>query len=199
MEMGPVLLSRYTQDVGFDTRALARYIGNLEQGRSKVSVNSALSVGDRADHFRLRTTGDEFVRVSTGELVGERGAGIEVAEDGTVRYQLISATGRIIADSDPDSGAEFEAWQALASDENLELGKGWYVLRVSRGREALDPKEYVYSFTLRSGVEPVPAAGPDIASREFLTTERPAPPGAELDRFAGVPSVLGLLVDVRVF
>src|SRR3990170_6614735 len=113
------LLSRFTQDVGFDTRALARYIGNLEEGRSKVSVNSALTEGDRDDYFRFRMTADGFVRLRTGELVGNDGEGIEVAKDGTIRYQLLSASGRVIADSDPESPAN-DAWQALISDDNLE-------------------------------------------------------------------------------
>ena len=194
----PVLLLRYTEDVGFDTRLAARYIGNLEDGRSKVSVNSSLRPnGDRADHFRFRVTADGFVRLSTGELVGEDGKGIDVAEEGTVRYQLLSASGRVIADSNPDS-LEFEAWQELTSDTNLGLSRGTYTLRVARGGEAVDIKEYVYSFTLRSGPDPIAAGADETASREFLTTERPAPAGATFDQFANVTSVLGLFADVLV-
>ena len=84
----PVLLLRYTQDTGLDTRAYARYMGNLEAGRSKVSVNSSLSVGDKEDNFRFRITGgDQFVRIRTGELTGKDGSGTALAPDNTVRYQ----------------------------------------------------------------------------------------------------------------
>lgn len=192
------LLTRYTQDVGLDTRGLARFIGTLEEGRSKVSVNSALSPNDRQDYFRFRMTAAGFARIRTGELVGEEGRGNVVAKDGTVRYQLLTASGRVIADSDPSSTTHQE-WLDLSSDANLELSKGSYTLRVARGPESVDRKDYVYSFTLRSGREPVTDEARDLAVREFLTTERPAAAGSELDRFAHVTSVLGLFVDVQTF
>ena len=199
MATTPVLLSRYSQDIGFDSRMLARYIGNLEQGRSNVSVNSALSVGDRTDHFRFKVTSDQFVRITTGELVGAEGRGVDLAKEGTVRYQLLSASGQVRADSDPNAGAAYEAWQDLNSETNLKLAKGSYTLRVARGREAISSKEYVYSFTFRSGVEAIDNDQTDTASREFLTTERPAPAGATFDQYANVTAVLGLFTDVRVF
>ena len=199
MATTPVLLSRYSQDIGFDSRMLARYIGNLEQGRSNVSVNSALSVGDRTDHFRFKVTSDQFVRITTGELVGAEGRGVDLAKEGTVRYQLLSASGQVRADSDPNAGAAYQAWQDLNSETNLKLAKGSYTLRVARGREAISSKEYVYSFTFRSGVEAIDNDQTDTASREFLTTERPAPAGATFDQYANVTAVLGLFTDVRVF
>ena len=155
MSTTPVLLSRYSQDLGNDIRGLARYIGNLEEGRSKVSVNSALPPGDRWDHFRFRVTGREFVRIRTGELIGEEGKGAEVAKKGTVRYQLLSASGRVIADSDERAGAEYEEWQKLSSDTNLALSKGSYTVRVARGPAAESTREYLYSFTFRSGLSPI--------------------------------------------
>lgn len=194
----PALLSRYTQDVGLDTRALARYIGNLEEGRSKVSVNSSLSVGDRWDHFRFRVGVDQWVRLSTGELVGKDGAGNEVAPDRTVRYQLLSPSGQVIADSDPESGAEYEAWLDLTSDTNLNLTRGSYTLRISRDRDAIGTKDYIYAITFKSGVSPVTGESSETAFREFLTTERPAPPGAAFDQFANITAILGLFADVRV-
>jgi hypothetical protein len=199
MATTPTVLVRYTQDVGLDSRGMARYIGNLEEGRSKVSVNSSLSVGETQDYFRFRVNADQFARLRTGELVGEDGEGLDVAKDGTVRYQLLTASGRVIADSDPDAGAEFEAWNDLTSDANLELSKGTYTVRVARDRDAVHSKDYVYSFTIRSGVEPVTDDSAELASREFLTTERPAPPGSTFDQFANVTAILGLFADVRVF
>ena len=199
MATTPILLSRYTQDIRLDSRMLARYIGNLEQGRSNVSVNSALSVGDKVDHFRFRVTSDQFVRLTSGELVGAEGRGVDIAKEGTVRYQLLSASGQVRADSDPNAGAAYEAWQDLNSGTNLKLAKGSYTLRVARGREAISSKEYIYSFTFRSGVEAIGDNQKDTASREFLTTERPAPAGATFDQHANVTAVLGLFTDVRVF
>lgn len=193
---GVALLSRYSQDVVADGRAAARYIGNLEQGRSRVSVNSGLVAGDREDYFRFRMTAAGFVRLRTGELVGDRGKGVEVAKDGEVRYQLLSGSGRVIADSDNRSGAAYDQWLALTSDRNLNLARGSYTLRVARGTAAVERREYVYSFTLRSDQEPVTATSPDRASREFLTTERPAPAQPRFDRFANVTTVLGHYVSL---
>ena len=198
MATTPTILIRYSQDIGLDTRMLARYVGNLEAGRSNVSVNSALSVGDKADHFRFKVTSDQFVRITTGELIGDQGRGVELAKAGTVRYQLLSGSGQVRADSDPNAGAAYEAWQDLNSATNLKLAKGTYTLRVARDREAIGSKEYVYSFTLRSGTEAIDNDQTDTASREFLTTERPAPAGATFDQYANVTAVLGLYTDVRV-
>lgn len=199
MATTPTVLLRYSQDIRAELRGLARYVGNLEGGRSKVSVNSALSVGDREDYFRFKVDGEQFVRLRTGELEGADGAGNEVARDGTVRYQLLSASGQVLADSNPDAGAAFEAWERLVGETNVKLGKGSYTLRVARDREAVNTKDYVYSFTLRSGVEPITNDTEEGASREFLTTERPAPATASFDQFANVTSVLGLFADVRAF
>ncbi len=198
MATTPTILVRYSQDIGLDTRMLARYVGNLEAGRSNVSVNSALSVGDKADHFRFKVTSDQFVRITTGELIGGQGRGVELAKTGTVRYQLLSGSGQVRADSDPNAGAAYEAWQDLNSATNLKLAKGSYTLRVARDREAIASKEYIYSFTFRSGVEAIDNDQTDTASREFLTTERPAPAGATFDQYANVTAVLGLYTDVRV-
>ncbi len=199
MATTPVLLSRYSQDLSNDIRGLARYIGNLEEGRSKVSVTSALPVGDRWDHFRFRVTGQEFVRIRTGALVGVDGEGGEPVKSGVVRFQLLSVAGRVIADSDEKAGAEFDEWQKLTGDGNLKLSKGNYIIRVARGPDSEGPKEYVYSFTLRSGVAPITGDTEESASREFLTTERPAAEGASFDQYASVTAVLGLFVDVRTF
>ncbi len=206
MEMTPTLLSRYTQDVaGIDSRMVARYIGNLEEGRSKISVNSALSKGDKSDHFRLRITGaDQWVRLSTGELLDDGGESIGLAKDGEVRYQLRSPSGQLMADSDPNAGAAYEAWVKLTSEANLKLNKGYYTLSVQRGPDGVDAKEYIYSFTFRSGVDAITNDTPELASREFLTTERPAPADAMAGGFAYTPNghitaILGLFTDVRIF
>ena len=196
----PTVLTRYSQDPGAsDSRGLARYIGSLEEGRSKVSVNSALSVGDRSDFFRFRNTADGYVRIRTGELVGnDRNEGSELAKDGTVHYQLLSQSGRVIADSNPETGSAYEAWQKLNSPDNLRLGKGSYTLQVSRGKEAINSKVYIYSLTLRSNVEPITNSSPESASREFLTSESPAPRGSQFDLYGNVTAILGLFADVRV-
>ena len=206
MEMTPTLLSRYTQDVaGIDSRMVARYIGNLEEGRSKVSVNSALSKGDKSDHFRFRVVGeDQWLRLSTGELRDEADEGVDLAKDGEVRYHLRSPSGQLIADSDPNAGAAYEAWTKLTSQENLKLSKGYYTLSVQRGPGAVEPKEYIYSFTFRSGVDPITNDTPELASREFLTTERPAPANAlgggyAYDANGHVTAILGLFANVRAF
>ncbi|MGE0441790.1 MAG: hypothetical protein AB7S39_14980 [Gemmatimonadales bacterium] len=199
MATTPQVLLRYSEDVGYELRGLARYIGSLDdEGRSKVSVNSSLSPNESEDYFRFQVKSDQFVRIRTGELLGEDGAGNEAAPDGTVRYQLLTQTGRVVADSNPDSGEAYEAWVKLTSDSNLELSKGSYTIRVARERGAVRAQEYIYSFTFRSGTDPITGDTPELASREFLTTERPAPAGAAFDQFANVTAILGLFADVRV-
>ncbi|MHB1330187.1 MAG: hypothetical protein ACYC2K_18460 [Gemmatimonadales bacterium] len=205
METSPVLLSRYTQDVGgLDSRMVARYIGNLEEGRSKVSVNSALSKGDQSDHFRIRVTGDDqWVRITTGELFDGGDDAVEVANNDEVRYQLRSPSGQLMADSDPNAGAAYDTWVKLTSEENIKLNKGYYTLSVQRGPDAVEAKEYIYSFTFRSGVDAITNDTPELASREFLTTERPAAVDT-VGGFAYTPNghitaILGLFADVRVF
>src|SRR5262249_41088659 len=101
----PVLLLRYTQDLASDSRLVARYIGNLEDGRSKVSVNSSLSVGDQTDYFRFNMTKDGLARIRTGEVVNGTDGTTQAAKNGTVQYQLLSPSGRVIADSNPNAGA----------------------------------------------------------------------------------------------
>lgn len=196
MATNPVVLARYTQDLGNDIRGLARYVGNLEEGRSKVSVNSSLSVGDREDFFRFRVTTDQLVRLRTGELVGKNGAGKDLAPENAVRYQLLSPSGRTIADSDPNAGPAYDAWTKITSDDNLRLTKGSYTLRTSRGRAAVNAEEYVYSLTLRSGPSAITDDTQESASREFLTTERPAPPNSVSAGQTGSAAVLGLFVNV---
>ena len=199
----PVLLLRYSQDLATDSRLVARYIGNLEDGRSKVSVNSLLSVGDQADYFRFTMTADGLAKITTGEVVNGTDGTTQAAKDGTVLYQLLSPSGRVIADSNPNAGAAYEAWQKFTGDANLQLGKGSYTLRVARGKDAVASTDYVYSFTMRSGQDPITADSAETASREFLTTERPADPTAVNNATYGintnVTAVLGLFTDVTAF
>lgn len=197
----PAVLSRYTQDLSPDGRAYARYIGNLEQGRSNLSLNSSLTQGDRQDWFRFRVTENSYLHLTSGEVIGDKNnQGAEVAPDGTVRYRLLSPSGRVIADSDPNAGAAHDAWVKLTSDDNLKLSKGTYNLQVSRGKSAVDVKNYIYSLTMRSNVDPVTADAPNTAIREFLTTETPPTAASQTDLYGNtnVTAVLGLFADVRV-
>jgi hypothetical protein len=199
MAVDPVLLSRYTQDIASDSRIQARYVGNLEGGRSRVSVNSALSKGDRDDYFRFRVTEAGYVRLSTGELVGQNGTATGVAPDGTVRYQILSSSGRVVADSDPKSGAAYAAYQKLTTGDSLQMSKGDYVIRVARDKQAINNQEYVYSFTFKSSPRPLGPDQDDQASREFLTTERPADPSATTAAsYNSQGAVLGLFSGVSV-
>ncbi len=195
----PVLLSRYTQDLANDSRGLARFIGNLEEGRSKVSLNTSLMVGDRSDFFRFKTTSDSYVRITTGELVGDaQNQGSEAAKDGSVRYRIRSASGQVVADSDPRTGAAYEAWQKLTSSANLKLGKGTYTIEATRGTEGINSKNYIYSLTLRSNVEPITDSSAETASREFLTTETPSSTNSTYGGGGdtNVTAVLGLFTDL---
>ncbi|MEO8449239.1 MAG: hypothetical protein ABI647_05580, partial [Gemmatimonadota bacterium] len=75
------------------------------------------------------------------------------------------------------------------------LSKGSYVMRVSRDKAAIDNKDYVYSLTVRNAGTPITNDSADLASREFLTTERPS---AGIDVSSSVASVLGLFSTVNM-
>ena len=66
----------------------------------------------------------------------------QVGDDG-VRVQLMNRLGRVMADSDPKAGDEYDSFKKLQAG-NLTVDKGDYTLRVTRdkGQSDKDPKNY---------------------------------------------------------
>ena len=134
-----------TRDVRFDNQATARDFGVLKKDESRLNLFSLLSKGDSVDVFRFRVATTEKTRFAI--------LNASPADKDKVRYQILSkATGRVVADSDPKSGAANEAFQQLLDGE-MEMKSGDYILRVSRvnnlGKER--DKEFSYAVQLTQG------------------------------------------------
>lgn len=172
----PVVLSRTAADVAFETRQQARYIGDLNDGTLRVDLSSALTRRDKEDFYRIRvTTSDTYVRLYALERISQNGGESKDIEPGQVRYQLLNSAGRIIADSDPSAGEAYRRYQDLVGDNNLQLGRGSYILRVSRSDTADASANYAYDLTLRGNWQPLKLGAADNSLRVYSTVETPAP------------------------
>jgi len=113
-----------TRDVLYDNQATARDFGVLKKDESRLNLFSLLSKGDSVDVFRFRVATTAKTRFSI--------LSANAGDAGKIRFQILSkATGRVIADSDTESGEVHAAYEQLVDGE-LELKSGDYVLRVSR-------------------------------------------------------------------
>jgi hypothetical protein len=152
----PVVLSRTATDVAYETRQQARYIGDLNDGTLRVDLSSALTKRDKEDFYRIRvTTSDTFVRLYAMERISQNGGESKDIDPGQVRYQLLNSAGRILADSDPSAGEAYQRYQDLIGDNNLQLGRGSYILRVSRSATADSSANYAYDLTMRGNWQPL--------------------------------------------
>lgn len=173
-------LQRPSQDIAGETRYDARYVGNLDVGRSSIGIRSALTTdGDKMDQFRFRMLSEANLVLSAGILqpapLGSDNQS-DPAPEGSTRIQLLGLGGRVIADSDPRAGSAYSAWQKLSSEKNLKLGRGDYTIKISRGPKANPALPYTYLISLRSGTQAVDPASPDTSNRYFETIETPASP-----------------------
>lgn len=105
-------------------------IGILAKNTTRLNVASLLAANDTVDFYKFKVTSK-----------GEATLG-HVGDDG-VRIQLMSRLGTVLADSNTDSGADYEAFQSLEKGE-LTLDKGDYTLRVTRdkGESVREDKNY---------------------------------------------------------
>ncbi|CAO3410696.1 hypothetical protein [Azospirillum largimobile] len=111
-------------------------IGVLAKNTTRLNVASTLSANDKVDFFKFKVT-------SKGEMTMG-----QVGDDG-VRVQLMNRLGRVLADSDPKSGDNYDAFKKLQAG-NLTVDKGDYTLRVSRdkGQPDKDPKNYAMQLVM---------------------------------------------------
>ncbi len=113
-------------------------IGILAMNTTRLNVASTLAANDNVDFYKFKTTSK-----------GEATLG-HVGDDG-VRIQLMNRLGTVLADSDPKSGDDYDAFKSLEKGE-LTLDKGDYTLRVTRspGESAATPKNYALQMVMGS-------------------------------------------------
>lgn len=105
-------------------------IGVLAKNATRLNVASTLAPNDKVDFYKFKVT-----------TKGEMTLG-QVGDDG-VRVQLMNRLGRVMADSDPKAGDEYDSFKKLQAG-NMTVDKGDYTLRVTRdkGQSDKDPKNY---------------------------------------------------------
>ena len=147
-----------TRDVRFENHATARNIGVLKKDQTRLNVFSSLSSGDAVDGYQFRVTSKTATTFSVLNASKE--------DEEQLRFQVYyKSSGRLLADSDPKSGAAHTVYQAMR-DGIFEMETGDYVLRVSRTHGAGDDgkKEYSYAIQLSQG----------LYSQDYDTIERAA-------------------------
>ncbi|MBP2297667.1 hypothetical protein [Azospirillum picis] len=112
------------------TAGSATDIGMVTKNVSRLNVASSLAANDKVDFYKFKAT-------TKGELTMG-----QVGDDG-VRVQLMNKYGRVMADSNKDSGDDYAAFKKLQAG-NLTIDKGDYTIRVTRdkGQSDKDPKNY---------------------------------------------------------
>ncbi|MDQ2106619.1 hypothetical protein [Azospirillum isscasi] len=112
-------------------------IGILAKNVTRLNVVSNLAANDKVDFHRFRVT-------SKGEATLGR-----VGDDG-LRVQLMTKLGTVIADSNPDTGKDYETFQKLQTGE-LTLDRGEYAIRVTREKGQSDKETKNYALQLQMG------------------------------------------------
>ncbi|MCG5240329.1 hypothetical protein ACIU1J_29425 [Azospirillum doebereinerae] len=113
-------------------------IGILAKNTTRLNVASTLAANDSVDFYKFKVTSK-----------GEATLG-QVGDDG-VRVQLMSRLGTVLADSNKDSGGDYEKYQSLQRGE-LTLDKGDYTLRITRdkGESVNTDKNYALQLVMGS-------------------------------------------------
>lgn len=112
-------------------------IGILAKNVTRLNVVSNLAANDKVDFFKFRVTSK-----------GEATLG-EVGDEG-VRVQLMTKYGTVLADSNKDSGKEYEKYQSLQRGE-MTLDRGEYTIRVTRDKDVPAKEAKNYALQLQMG------------------------------------------------
>ena len=158
----------FTQDVPNEKLTDARYVGDLRPNQNRLNVFSLASRGDPDDSYRfnLKSGGNVHLAMLVDSLDAQRhvvesetaqGLGVQV-----LQYQGSSA--KVIADSDPNSGAANRMYNQLIGD-GARLMAGKYLVRVYRRKDTSANAEFFYSLQLVG----------DRYSRDYDTMQREAP------------------------
>jgi hypothetical protein len=159
----------FVQDVSNEKLTDARYVGDLRPNQNRLNVFSLASRGDPDDSYRfnLKSGGNVHLAMLVDSLDAQRhvvqsetaqGLGIQV-----LQYQGSSA--KVIADSDPNSGAANQMYNQLTGGEGARLAAGKYVVRVYRQQDTSANAEFYYSLQLVG----------DRYSQDYDTMQREAP------------------------
>lgn len=162
-------VEEFQQDVkksSYNHSAFATDVGVLTKDVSRLNVMSNLAAGDPADFYKVRITADG---ATTLGQVGDPG----------VRFQLTDKSGAVLADSDEQAGAAYDAYKKLQSGE-YQATAGDYTIRISRaaGEKAGEAKNYAFQL-LQGGY-----------TRDYDTVARQPTTGAGKN---GAPSYLDIL------
>jgi len=131
---------KQTNDVQIDNRMTARNVGVLRQNYSRLNVFSSLDKNDTADFFTFTaaTSGPTKLGVLTDNPT----------DASNVRFQVIDKNGNTIADSSPDAGSAYDAYQKLTAG-TLNLQSGKYVLRVTRQDDTKANQQNAYNYAIQ--------------------------------------------------
>ena len=141
----------YVKDVPNETITDARYIGDLRPNQNRLNTFSLFTNNETDDNYRfsLKSSGNVHLSMLVDRLDANRK--IEESETATgLGIQVIQYQGsshKVIADSDPDSGAANQLYTQLSGD-GATLPAGKYVVRVYRQPDTSPHTEYSYSFQL---------------------------------------------------
>lgn len=128
-------VEEFQQDVrksSYNHNAFATNIGVLVKDVSRLNVMSSLPADDPADFYKLKVVSDGDMTLGQ---VGDKG----------VRFQLMDKAGKLLADSDEQAGAAYDAYKKLQGGSYPAI-KGDYTVRVSRaaGEKAGEAKNYAF-------------------------------------------------------
>lgn len=133
-------VQEYEQTVkksGYNTAPFASNIGTLVKDTSRLNVFSSLASNDPADFYKFSVTTKGDATIGT---VGDAG----------VRVQLMDRQGKVIADSNKESGSTYDAFKKLQSG-SLTLDKGDYTMRIARDKDVPVKDAKSYGVQLRMG------------------------------------------------
>jgi hypothetical protein len=129
-----------TNDVQIDNRMTARNVGILRENNSRLNVFSSLDKNDPADFFTFSVSSTAPTKL--GMLTDNQ------QNEADVRVQVLDQSGRVVADSSPDSGDANSAYKQLqAGTYNLQAGK--YVLRVSRQDDSHANQQNTFNYAIQ--------------------------------------------------
>lgn len=148
MATSPIVYNQKTKDIANEGRADARYIGLLDQNRTRLNINSALTRRqDDQDVFRFRVT--RGGKLGIGATVIKEGA-VSNERNGDIRIEILDRSRRPIADSKATSGALKENYQKIQADK-YELQNSDYYIRITRDKSIPKTEAVQYSIQLRNG------------------------------------------------
>lgn len=147
--------SKQTRDIVGETIASARDIGLLRKNETRLNVVSALTKGDKVDHYKFRL-----------QAAGQIGLGYSLnTGDKPIRIELLDQNSRrVLADSAAKDGDLQKAYNDLLAGE-YDAKQGSYVVRVTREDVTDTTSNSSYILQLTAGT---------TYKADYDLTERPA-------------------------